>query len=291
MGRKSLYDKNFTYIKEGIKSTPSRGVEQLRRTLWNFQGTGVLPGYLKFDDFRKKLIQDKLISEVRSSELMNLPSKYWTSGSSIEGFACNIQEGGYLSYFSALVKHELTQQIPKTLFISVDRSQKNESRTSREDLEQENVDKAFSTTKRRSTESYQVNNTSLVIVRRPAFPNRIGIIEEKAVRYTDLERTLIDIAVRPDYSGGFFSISSAYKKAGQNIDVDKLYQYSESMDFIYPYQQLLGFYLNHFAGFNIDDLKLFSNRISHLDFYTTKNMLSFDNDLYWQINYPPGALD
>lgn len=290
MGRQALYDKNLELIINKMGAFPSRGVEQLKNVLSELKTLRILPGYLKFEDFKKKLIDDKIIFEVESSE-RHIASKFWNSNSSLEEFCCNIYDGGYLSYFSALIKHQLTQQIPKTVFISVDRSRRNKARMDTKELKQEKVDYAFSSVKKKSTESFRVNKISLVIVRRPAFPGSVGVKKQGHVRYTDLERTLIDIAVRPEYSGGFFSVSSAYKKAGKNINIDKLFRYSESMDFIYPYQQLLGFYLNHFAGFHINELKDFSERISHLDFYTTNNMSEFDNDLYWQINYPPGALD
>ena len=32
--------------------------------------------------------------------------------------------------------------------------------------------------------------------------NRLGVIEKNNYRYTDLERTLLDILMRPSYSGG-----------------------------------------------------------------------------------------
>lgn len=290
MGRRALYDKNLGLITNKMEAFPSRGVEQLKDLLFEFKDSRILPGYLKFEDFKKNLIRDKIIIEVESSE-NHIAPKYWNSNSSLEEFSCNIYDGAYLSYFSALTKHQLTQQIPKTIFISVDRKRRNKERTTTKELEQENVDYAFSSVKKKSTESFKINNTSLVIIRRPAFPDNVGVKKQGHVKYTDLERTLIDIAVRPEYSGGFFSVSSAYRKAGRNIDVDKLFWYSERMDFIYPYQQLFGFYLNHFADFQISELSDFSEKISHLNFYTTKNMSEFDNDLYWQINYPPGALD
>lgn len=41
----------------------------------------------------------------------------------------------------------------------------------------------------------------------------VGVKTIKKIRVTDLERTLIDIAVRPAYSGGVFEVLEAFKNA------------------------------------------------------------------------------
>src|SRR5690606_5588861 len=56
---------------------------------------------------------------------------------------------------------------------------------------------------------------------------------------TDIERTLIDITVRPAYSGGVFEVLKAYRQAKDRfkVSVNKLSGYLAKMDYLYPYHQ------------------------------------------------------
>jgi len=60
---------------------------------------------------------------------------------------------------------------------------------------------------------------------------------------TNLERTLIDIAVRPEYAGGVDQVLKAYSSARQQMSVNALLVTLKQLDYIYPYHQAIGFYM------------------------------------------------
>ncbi len=83
--------------------------------------------------------------------------------------------------------------------------------------------------------------------------NRSGVLlstrYKNAFSYTSLERTLIDITVRPNYAGGAFAVLDAYRQAIERnlISSNKLVVVFNSIPFIYPYHQAIGFYLERAA--------------------------------------------
>jgi len=77
--------------------------------------------------------------------------------------------------------------------------------------------------------------------------NRLGVIDYDLdgimIRITGLERTLVDAVVRPDYSGGIEEVLKAFTAVKGEISVNKMLAILKKMDYMYPYHQALGFYL------------------------------------------------
>lgn len=117
------------------------------------------------------------------------------------------------------------------------------------------------------------------------YTNQLGIIEKNGLRVTDLERTLIDIAVRPDYSGGVNEVLNIYRSAKGLISVNKMRMYIQKLKYIYPYHQAIGFYLE-LAGYNDTALKLMSNIPVEHDFYLTYNIIEKAYSNRWKLYYP-----
>ncbi len=87
---------------------------------------------------------------------------------------------------------------------------------------------------------------------------RLGVQEVtgtqgETLKLTNLERTLIDITVRPVYAGGTGNVLYSYGRAIKNISVDRLAEMIEELDYIYPYHQAVGFYLQR-AGLDLKSL-------------------------------------
>ena len=80
------------------------------------------------------------------------------------------------------------------------------------------------------------------------FANLAGIYTLDKIPRTTLERTLIDITVRPIYSGGVNAVLDAYKKSIGKVSVKKIIAILDTINFIYPYYQAVGFYLEK-AGY------------------------------------------
>lgn len=198
-----------------------------------------------------------------------------------------IKKDGYISYFSAMQVHQITLQIPKTIFISFDQygsypSLKNE-------LEQSAVDKAFAKPQRTSSEIYKssADGYRYTFIQKKTHSIDIGVVSTDGLRITDLERTLIDIAVRPAYSGGVFEVFEAFKSALEKVDVEKMNEYLNQFDYTYPYHQLIGFYLEK-AGYSKDQFANFLEKKSNIKFYLTYNMSKMKFDETWNLYYPMG---
>lgn len=128
-------------------------------------------------------------------------------------------------------------------------------------MEQAAVDKAFSKPQRMTTEIYKSEEDSYryTFLQKKTNSIDVGVKTIKKIRVTDLERTLIDIAVRPAYSGGVFEVLEAFKNALKDVDLNILDHYLNQLDYIYPYHQLIGFYLEK-AGCNNKLLSLFLDK-------------------------------
>ena len=154
---------------------------------------------------------------------------------------------GYLSHSTAVALHRLTDLIPKTLYLNVEQSPKPAPSGS---LTQRGIDLAFSRKQRQSNMTYDHNDWSVTIINGKNTA-ALGVEEivgpsEEQLRVTNLERTLIDIVVRPTYAGGIFQVLEAYRAAGR-LSTNRLVATLKKLDYIYPYHQAIGFLMDALA--------------------------------------------
>ena len=201
-----------------------------------------------------------------------------------------LKRGAYYSHYSALFIHQLTLQIPKTFYLNYEHGSDMTLVKGKPNLTQEAIDKAFLSGQRKTTIAYSYNERKIFIVNGKK-TEKLGVLkqtnEQQCYEYTDLERTLIDIAIRPVYAGGVFEVLEAYKKAKDKINTQKLADYLTALDFIYPYDQVIGFYLEK-AGYPETDLKLFEKKHT-LKFYLTYDIRNKDFSERWQLYFPKGV--
>ncbi len=105
---------------------------------------------------------------------------------------------------------------------------------------------------------------------------------------TDIERTLVDIAVRPQYSGGVFDVLKAYKLAKEKFSAVKLFDTLKRLDYIYPYHQVLGFYMEK-AGMENRLLEPFMDMGLEFDFYLDHQIEDMAYSNRWRLYYPNGV--
>lgn len=120
--------------------------------------------------------------------------------------------------------------------------------------------------------------------------NRLGVQQIQDGRgvsldLTGLERTLIDITVRPGYAGGVNHVLQCFKAAKEKIDLKKLVTLLNALDYVYPYHQALGFYLQK-AGLKPNSWADLKSEGLQYDFYLAhgESRLKYDSD--WRIHYP-----
>lgn len=200
-----------------------------------------------------------------------------------------LKNNSYYSYYTALFIHQLTLQIPKTYYLNYEHSSDMNPVSGKPSLTQSAIDKAFSGNQRKSSISYSYKDRKIIITNGKK-TEKLGVIKQENAQqcfeYTSLERTLIDVAIRPVYAGGVFEVLEAYKKAKENLNTKRLTEYLKKMDYIYPYHQVIGFYLER-AGYTENDLKLFDKE-KEFDFYLTYDIRNKAYSERWKLYYPKG---
>lgn len=196
--------------------------------------------------------------------------------------ASSLYKNSYLSHYSAVTYHDLTDEIIKSIYINHEQSPKTKRATV---IPQENIDKAFSKPMRTTNNYFDYNNQRIYILN-GQYTNNLGVIEREGIRVTDIERTLIDITVRPQYSGGVYEVLNIFKKAKGEASANRIAAYLQKLDYSYPYHQAIGFYLEK-AGYKENAIRLLENKFPLKgDFYLTYNIPDKAYNQRWQIFYP-----
>ena len=280
--KNNLYSDNIkAYTTFDIKT-----IFSLNRSDWKIAGYRTADQFMSFLENKNiiKILKLKHQSTGSIKKILTEPD------ATTQNIALTIKKDGYLSNYSSMQIHQLTLQIPKSLYISFNKSlELKDIKKNENEISQENIDIAFSKPQRITSEVYksELDNTRFYFIQKAHKKKNIGIISNDNYSYTDLERTLIDIAVRPVYSGGVFEVLNAFEIAKENIDVNKLNKYLLELDYKYPYHQVIGFYMAK-AGYADEKVNLFSNYLSKYDFYLTYNMSNKEYDSEWKIYYPKG---
>ncbi|KZO00487.1 type IV toxin-antitoxin system AbiEi family antitoxin domain-containing protein [Pseudobacillus badius] len=189
---------------------------------------------------------------------------------------------GYLSHYSALIFHELVKLSESdSIYVNKEQSPKPKNKGV---LQQANIDKAFLKSMR--TSNYFANyGEHKVYLLSGKFSRNLGVIEVNDVRVTDLERTLIDITVRPVYGGGVRQVLEAYKKSKGRVSVEKIKFYLTQLEYTYPYHQAIGFYLEN-SGFSESEVEIMRNFPINFDFYICYGSNQNNYSENWKLFYP-----
>ncbi|EKB54121.1 type IV toxin-antitoxin system AbiEi family antitoxin domain-containing protein [Bergeyella zoohelcum] len=230
----------------------------------------------------KIIIQEKVILDDTSSFIYLLPN----INIDIFDIASIRSRKSYFSFYSALHIHNLTLQIPKQIYLTLERPSLVQSNSL--ELVQENIDRAFSKPPRATSNKRFYNNFTINFIN-AQHQNNIGIVSfRNHYKISDLERTLIDISVRPFYAGGVTQVLEAFENAKDLLNTDKLYEYYSKMNYTYPYHQVIGFYLEK-AGYEEKDyLKFLEHKQININFYLTYNILHKEFSDKWKLYYPKG---
>lgn len=210
----------------------------------------------------------------------------------------HLKAKSYYSHYTAMRLHGLTEQVPKVLYLSHERAEPIRPSLPSDagvTLTQTAVDEAFQRPVRVSNNAVDFEGRRIMLLN-SAFTDELGVIDlptqlemkgSARVRVTNLERTLIDAAVRPTYSGGVFEVAKAFELAKDNLSVNSLGAMLPKMGFAYPYHQAIGFYLER-AGYRSSVLELLSRFPMPLDFYLTHEMAATRYEKRWRLHVPKG---
>jgi hypothetical protein len=155
-------------------------------------------------------------------------------------------------------------------------------------LSQAAIDRAFAGKARQTTYVLTDGKYRYVLLNGKHTNNR-GVValkyRKRQIQATDLERTVIDLVVRPQYAGGATQVLQSVRAARSNVSTSALIPMLVGLDYLYPYHQALGFYLEA-AGFPADETKGLMELGITYGFYLEQGAAPTAFNEKWRIHYP-----
>jgi len=259
----------------------------------NLRRRKILPSRLSYNKFLAEVISRNMINKTNIRYVGKANSRrkefirYTYKSPSSFSIALSLRSRSYLSHISALFLHGLTEQPPETIIVNKEQSAKNSSN----ELTQAGIDRAFKKAARQSNYIWAWKDSRFILLNGKQTGD-FGVINIKIdtgehLRATNLERTLVDIVVRPSYSGGVIEIVEAYRRARKVLSTKKIVQILKRLDYAYPYHQSIGFVMER-AGFEKQQLDLLRNEGINFDFYLDYQIRNKAYDDTWRLYFPKG---
>jgi hypothetical protein len=222
------------------------------------------------------------IAELRSDDY-GTKNRYLLGNVSPLTLASSIHSGSYLSHGAALHLHGLAPL--GAIYVNHEQSAKNSDSR----LSQAALNKAFRNKQRQSNYVYRYASHTVIFLNGKD-TGCAGVVEmrgpdKERLRVTNLERTLIDIVVRPRYAGTIETIMGAFRKMAKRVSIDRITALLDKTDYSYPYHQALGFLFSR-SGVPERWLAPLRRRGSRFKFYLDYGMTNPAYDPEWRIYYP-----
>jgi len=163
------------------------------------------------DEFSNFLIHCKIIKLIKFeySKDNRITLRYHFSKNEISDYklALSLSKKSFISHYFAIDYHDLTNNIPKRIYLNLEQTVHTLGRSDIDNIPQENIDRAFSKDMRKTTKFvYEKNENMEIVFLNSANTGNFGVesvvYKNDSINVTSLERTLVDIVVRPAYSGG-----------------------------------------------------------------------------------------
>lgn len=225
---------------------------------------------------------------LRAKHYTPLTRYVWGEVSSYR-LAASLWKDAYLTHGSAVFLHGLTDEIPKVIYVNKEQSPKPERDAG---LTQERLDMAFSREQRTSSYVFPLGELRVVLLSgKNTGALEVGRLSDPdsgaELPVTKLERTLIDIAVRPVYAGGVVHVLDAFRGAKDRVRMPVVVATLRKLGYVYPYHQSIGFLLER-AGVEPRKLDPLRKMGLSYDFYLVHGMRQTEYDPSWRLHFPKG---
>jgi len=244
------------------------------------------PRSLSERKLQRTLVDDGILREISLTVTYSFEGKRYHFGAFSEyELALSLKPGAYLSHGTAAQLHGLIDNDSTTIYINKEQSPKSSKGT----LTQVGIDQAFAAKQRTSAYTITHQQTKIVLLS-GKHSGRLGVTkipgsQGEQLELTDLERTLIDLAVRPTYAGGAQVVANAYRNAQPMASISRLAKILHDLNYVYPYHQVVGFYLQN-AGCPLSALQPLRDPGLHFDFYLEHAMKRTRFDSTWRLHVP-----
>jgi len=255
---------------------------------------------MSFREFREYLIRAGRLHRLEFPFPHRKEVRYTWGKVPFESVLLTLKPGCHFSHFTAAQLHDLTEQDPRTIYVNHEQPPKPAPAMG---LAQERIESAFRRNPRATRNVAVVKGPNRRRIRvcllNGKYTDYLGVeeretslrgeVQKLTLRVTDIERTLIDIAVRPFYAGGVGEVLKAYRNAAERVSVNRLAGMLRKLGYVYPYHQAIGFYLDAAGTYDDKSIALFHDRFDYeFDFYLTYGMTDTEYVRRWRIYVPTG---
>ena len=259
--------------------TDLSNILRLNRNKWR------LAAVTRKNDFIEFLVEKKMLKEVEILLFNRTTKRYVFKNVTDFEIALSIRKDSYLSHYSAMFIHGLTNNVVKNIYTNLEQSKKTSNVNS---LTQERIDTAYSRPMRTTKNIAKIPQIDIYLLNGKNL-NRLEVIEYSynniILPITSIERTLIDITIRPNYSGGVNEVLNAYIMAKGKFSVNRLASTLKAMNYVYPYHQVVGFYLER-ADYKKEFIGLLEKIPIKYKFYLTYQIKDKDYSKKWNLYFP-----
>jgi predicted transcriptional regulator of viral defense system len=277
-----ITDDLFSY---GVKIFTRSDIEQIfseNRESWGLNKKTSVKAFIE-------LMNASGLKEAKFDFPSRKETRYILGKVSVFELAQSLKPNAYLTHRGAMSLHGLTDAPPDLIYLNQEQSKQHQRSHT---LTQEGIDRAFKNKPRLSNEIAKYGSLKVCIVHGQK-TGGLGVANIEGengeqLRVTNIERTLIDITVRPVYAGGASAVLEAYRRAKGKVSITKLVKTLQKMDYVYPYHQAVGFYLDRAGVYKDADLQQLKEIPMEFDFYLENRM---DEPAYsesWRLHFPKG---
>jgi hypothetical protein len=277
--------KYFDSLSKRIFETSEIGtILELQRESWRLAQATKTGKFINF------LTQNTQLKTARFAFPYRPVVKYTWGDVPLYALVLSLWPGAYLTHSTAMYFHGLTDQVLKVINVNVEQTPKRHYGSP--ELTQDSIDLAFKNPTRVSHNVAEYEGHEIRMLN-GLHTGNVGVMEMpgpegETLRVTDVERTLIDIAVRPEYSGGVLEVLEAYRRAADKVSINRLAGHLRSINYIYPYHQVIGFYLTKAGSYRKSEIDLLGKFEISYDFYLTHQIREQDYSSEWHLFYPKG---